>query len=220
MHSRFGNLTIGPPDGPDDTSLQRLAHPPHRAAGLRVGEERNAAMALLATTIGLLTMVEEEKMRSMKFLSLFSIALMFVSCGHYPKRIGPMGPDHKRLTWNAMSKPQREAHMRKEVLPRAAALFGTWRPDRFARVDCTLCHGASAYTGNFKMPTTHLPRLSGDVFLGPEFAKYPETTRLKLDRLVPTMSEALGLKSFNLLTRRGFGCYSCHLGPSGQMFGN
>ena len=105
-------------------------------------------------------------MRSMKFLSLFCIALMFVCCGHYPKRIGPMGPDHKRLTWNAMSKPQRETHMRKAVLPRAAALFSAWRPDRFARVDCTLCHGAGAYTGNFNMPTTHLPRLSGDAFLG------------------------------------------------------
>ena len=47
---------------------------------------------------------------------------------------------------------------------------------------------------NFRMPSAHLPRLSGAVLLGPEFEKYPDTTRLKLDRLVPAMSESLGIK--------------------------
>jgi hypothetical protein len=70
------------------------------------------------------------------------------------------------------------------------------------------------------MPTSHLPRLSGDVLLGTEFAEHPKTTRLKLDRLVPDMAKALGLKEFSLITRSGFGCYSCHLGPTGALFGN
>jgi hypothetical protein len=43
---------------------------------------------------------------------------------------------------------------------------------------------------------------------------------LKLDRLVPEIAAALGLKSFSIITRTGFGCYSCHLGPTGPMFGN
>jgi hypothetical protein len=119
-----------------------------------------------------------------------------------------------------MNLDQRKAHMRRVVLPRAAAIFQAWRPARFAAVDCRLCHGQGALTDQFDMPTNHLPRLSGSLLLGPEFAKHPETTRLKLDRLVPTMAEALGLKSFSLITRRGFGCYSCHLGPEGPMFGN
>jgi hypothetical protein len=34
------------------------------------------------------------------------------------------------------------------------------------------------------------------------------------------MAGALGLKSFSIITRTGFGCYSCHLGPTGPMFGN
>lgn len=106
------------------------------------------------------------------------------------------------------------------VLPQTADLFRSWRPERFARVDCTLCHGMGSYTEDFKMPTDHLPGLSGELLLGPEFEKHPDTTRLKLDRLVPMMSEALGLKKFSLITRRGFGCYSCHLGPNGPMFGN
>lgn len=83
-----------------------------------------------------------------------------------------------------------------------------------------LCHGQGAVIWNFSMPTDHLPRLSGDVLLGSEFEKHPETTRLKLNRLVPEMSEALGLKSFSIDARSGFGCYSCHRGPDGAMFGN
>jgi hypothetical protein len=145
-----------------------------------------------------------------------SSALICLSC--YPKAVGPMGPKGKRLTWTQMSFTQRKAHMSNEILPRAAVLFGSWRPERFAKVDCSLCHGLGPLTGNFKMPTAHLPGLSGELLLGPEFAKYPETTRLKLDRLVPMMSDALGLKPFNIVTRTGFGCYSCHLGPAGAMF--
>jgi hypothetical protein len=140
--------------------------------------------------------------------------------GCYPKPVGPMGPEGQRLTWKEMSTQQRKAHMTRVVLPQAAALFRSWRPERFAKVDCGLCHGLGALTEDFKMPTAHLPRLSGELLLGPEFEAHPDTTRLKLDRLVPMMSEALGLKSFSLITRTGFGCYSCHLGPSGPMFGN
>jgi hypothetical protein len=119
-----------------------------------------------------------------------------------------------------MNIEQRKVHMRNVVLPRAWAIFREWRPNRFAAIDCSLCHGDAENTGNFHMPTDHLPRLSGALLLGPERTKYPETTSLKLNRLVPVMADALGVKSFNLITRRGFGCYSCHLGPNGPMFGN
>ncbi len=151
---------------------------------------------------------------------VLSIIPLFLFPGCLSKGVGPMDADGKRLTWKEMSLDQRKAHMKKEILPRAAELFGSWRPDRFASVDCTLCHGQNAKSGKFQMPTAHLPRLSGKLLLGPEFEKYPDTTRLKLDRLVPMMAETLGKKSFSIITRRGFGCYSCHLGPSGPMFGN
>ena len=166
-----------------------------------------------------------EKISVMKYrkqigmgILLLSAVLIFWSC--YPKRIGPVGPDGKKLAWKDMNTPQRKAHMKKAILPNAAELFAAWRPERFSEVDCGLCHGPGAGTGDFSMPTDYLPRLSGDFLLGPEFEKHPETTRLKLDRLVPMMADALGLKSFSLLTRRGFGCYSCHLGPDGPMYGN
>ena len=143
-----------------------------------------------------------------------------VLAGCYPKRVGVSGPDGKKMTWVEMSLEQRKTHMKTEVLPRAAAIFISWRPERFTEVDCSLCHGRRAQTGNFEMPTDHLPRLSGDAFLGPEFQKHPQTTRLKLKRLVPEISSALGVKKFSIITKKGFGCYSCHLGPDGPVFGN
>ncbi|HSO19789.1 MAG TPA: hypothetical protein VLT88_10045 [Desulfosarcina sp.] len=119
-----------------------------------------------------------------------------------------------------MNLEQRKALMKGIVLPQAAELFGSWRPERFASVNCSLCHGPGVKTAAFRMPTDHLPRLSGELLLGPEFEKYPDTTRLKLNRLVPMMADALGKKTFSLISRRGFGCYSCHLGPDGPLFGN
>jgi len=141
-------------------------------------------------------------------------------CGCYPKRVGPLDPEGKQLTWEQMDLSQRKAHMRQKVLPVAADVFGTWQPERFARVDCSLCHVQGETQGIYDMPTAALPRLSGALLLGPEFDRTPETTRLKLDRLVPEMSAALGVKPFSIITRTGFGCYSCHLGPNGAMFGN
>ena len=149
----------------------------------------------------------------------FVIAILALgSC--YPKRVGPVGMSGERLAWTEMSIDQKKKHMNEVVLPRAAQVFRTWRPDRYPQIDCTLCHGPDPVAANFRMPSVHLPRLSGEALLGPEFARNPETTRLKLDSLVPAMSEALGLKSFSVITRRGFGCYSCHLGPGGPMFGH
>jgi hypothetical protein len=157
-----------------------------------------------------------------KYISfiLVAISAALVCCSSYPKGVGPLGPDGNRLTWTEMSQAQRKAHMSKEILPAAADLFSAWRPELFAEVDCTLCHGLKQKPGNFKMPNAHLPRLSGELLLGPEFKKHPETTRLKLNRLVPMMADSLGLKTFSIVTRTGFGCYSCHLGPTGAMFGN
>ena len=150
--------------------------------------------------------------------SILSVALLFWSC--LARGIGPAGSNGMLLTWAKMNIEQRKEHMRNVVLPRAGAIFQEWRPSHYSKIDCSLCHRNLEKTGNFHMPTNHLPRLSGEVLLGPERTMYPETTELKLNRLVPVMSDSLGVKSFNIITRRGFGCYSCHLGPSGPMFGH
>lgn len=152
------------------------------------------------------------------WIGLVMSTLLLGSC--YPQRVGPMGPSAERLTWPEMSLDQKKTHMAKVILPLATEVFRAWRPDRFTQVECTLCHGAGAIAGTYHIPSNHLPRLSGEALLGPEFEKYPDTTRLKLDRLVPAMSKALGLRSFSIITHRGFGCYSCHLGPNGPMFGH
>ncbi len=154
---------------------------------------------------------------------LFAFLILFVPIalwGCYPKSVGPLSADGKRPTWREMKIPERKVHMKNVVLPRATIIFQQWRPERFATVDCTLCHGPGVYSETFQMPNDYLPRLSGKLLLGPELKTNPDTTRLKLNSLVPTIADALGLKPFSIVTRRGFGCYSCHLGPSGPMFGN
>lgn len=151
--------------------------------------------------------------------TLFSILISVSFLGCYPKRVGRTGTQ-RLLTWPEMTIDQRMVHMQRTILPLATELFKNWRPERFSVVNCSLCHGNGVTIKNFHMPTDYLPKLSGKLLLGPERKKHPETTKLKLNRLVPEMAEALGLKQFNLITRRGFGCYSCHLGPEGPMFGN
>jgi hypothetical protein len=141
-------------------------------------------------------------------------------CACHPKGMGAADARAGRPTWREMDLAQRQAHMREVVLPLAGEVFAAWRPATHARIDCGLCHGPGARVASFEMPTAYLPRLSGQLLLGPEFKHHPDTTRLKLERLVPAMARALDQKRFSLLTRRGFGCYSCHLGPGGPMFGN
>lgn len=128
--------------------------------------------------------------------------------------------DGQEMVWSEMNIEQRKHHMERVVVPIAASVFQSWRPGDYDEIGCTLCHGNGAVSDDFRMPTAHLPRLSGDLFLGSEFREYPETTGLKLDRLVPEVAAALGKREFSLITRRGFGCYSCHLGPDGPLFGN
>lgn len=154
------------------------------------------------------------------YLAIPILMAAVVLWGCYPKSVGPVKADGKRSTWPEMTIPERKIHMKNVVLPRASAIFQKWRPERFAMVDCTLCHGPGVYADNFNMPNDYLPRLSGKLLLGPELKTNPDTTRLKLNRLVPTVANALGVKPFSVVTQRGFGCYSCHLGPSGPVFGN
>ena len=158
-------------------------------------------------------------LKAIMLIALFGLSSLMLG-GCYPKAVGPVDSLGRRLTWKEMDLHQRKAHMHSVILPLAGVVFKAWRPEKYARVDCRLCHGPGAMTNCFEMPTTNLPRLSGELLLGPEFKKHPGTTRLKLARLVPSMAEALGKKKFSVLLRRGFGCYSCHLGPEGPIFGN
>ena len=154
----------------------------------------------------------------MIMLSLTAFGALMVGCHTGQSNLS--SPAESPSTWSQMNYDQRLSHMRNVVLPIAQEVFGAWRPEKHSRVDCSLCHGAGVDIGNFKMPSANLIRLSGKLLLGPEFKTNGDTTRLKLDRLVPPMAQALGKNRFNILTRRGFGCYSCHLGPAGPMFRN
>ena len=97
-----------------------------------------------------------------------------------------MGPTGNQLTWAQMNVEQRKARMR-TVSCRGREMFSRL-PRAICQGGLPLCHGQEAEIGLFDMPTAHLPRLSGSLLLRPEFKKYPDTTRLKLNRLAPTLA--------------------------------
>ena len=55
--------------------------------------------------------------------AMAALLSLLVCWGCAPKAIGPPGPDGKPQTWRQMGIENRKALMRREVLPRAAALF-------------------------------------------------------------------------------------------------
>ena len=101
-----------------------------------------------------------------------------VGCGAPPTDEARSGGE---ATWSSMDIQQRKQHMAAVVVPIAASVFQEWRPEHYAQIDCTLCHGQGVEDEHFAMPTDHLPRLSGQLLLGPEFRNHPDTTKLKLD---------------------------------------
>ena len=54
--------------------------------------------------------------------------------------------------WNKMSKAQHIDYMKKVVIPKMKAAFGTFDAKKFGRFNCMTCHGKGAKDTSFKMP--------------------------------------------------------------------
>src|SRR4051795_2010695 len=72
----------------------------------------------------------------------------------------------QEVAWAEMNKDQRIEYMKAVVVPRMKQAFTAFNPDRYAKMNCTPCHGDSAPDGSFKMPNPKLPVLpnSPDAF--------------------------------------------------------
>nr|WP_320015853.1 hypothetical protein [uncultured Desulfobacter sp.] len=94
----------------------------------------------VATGMILATLLEGITMDNKYFATMILIlaAASTLLCGCYPRRVDPIGPEGKQLTWEEMNLSQRKAHMRQKILPVAADVFGTWQPERFDQVNCSL----------------------------------------------------------------------------------
>lgn len=114
-------------------------------------------------------------------------------------------------TWKTMSKDERKEHMKSVVVPKMAAVFQGADAKKYAKLDCTTCHGPGAKDGKFDMPNAKLPKLvMGDP--AKPFAKHkPEMVKFMREKVMPEMAAALDAQPYDPATKAGFGCGGCHV---------
>jgi hypothetical protein len=115
------------------------------------------------------------------------------------------------IAWAQMGKQERIDYMKSVVVPRMKQVFTGFNPDRYAKMNCTTCHGDSATDGTFKMPNPKLPKLPNS----PEGFKQlaadkPAVMEFMKNEVKPKMAALLGEPEYNPETKSGFGCIECH----------
>ena len=112
--------------------------------------------------------------------------------------------------WRQMSLSEKKLHMKTEVTPRMAAVFQAWNAKGFEDFNCITCHGPTAKTGNFAMPSSALPHLDPADDFKRDREKHPAATKFMFEKVMPEMAAALGLAAYDPKTQKGFGCGGCH----------
>lgn len=121
---------------------------------------------------------------------------------------GPLGGRE----FDDLSREEQVDYMKTIVLPTMHPMFRDWEPDEFQEMTCAACHGKGAQDRTFEMPNPDLPRLPG----GPDgferlMAEEPEATTFMAQVVVPRMAALLGEKPYDPETKKGFGCFDCHM---------
>jgi hypothetical protein len=123
----------------------------------------------------------------------------------------PEGLHGPSRPWAQMNHQQRARYMGEAVMPAMTTLFHAYDSTRYAQVTCATCHGTNARQVNFRMPN-RLPTLPA--FGTPEaqhaMEENPRIYQFMGQRVVPAMSQILGVEPFNMQTHQGFGCANCH----------
>jgi len=109
-------------------------------------------------------------------------------------------------TWNASaSKDEKVAFMKANVMPKMTPVFQAHDSSRYAKVTCMTCHGPE-----FKDPKDFLPHLTLKDGAITAFKEKPEVAKWMVEKVVPEMAAAMGLKPYDMKTHEGFGCAGCH----------
>ncbi len=128
-----------------------------------------------------------------------------------PSPAGPPVDAPKDGEWATWSHEQKLAYMKSNVMPKMKPLFHDFDAGRFGDARCSLCHGAGAKDGKFKMPNADLAKLD----LTPAgMKKMREKNAAMADfmakEIVPATAALLGQQPYDAKTQKGFGCMGCH----------
>lgn len=104
--------------------------------------------------------------------------------------------------------------MKTVITPRMRDVFKEINAEKFALADCTLCHGARAKTGDFAMPNPDIHPLSASGNFAEDAKEHPDAVKFMMERVVPEMAQAMGVDAYNPQTKKGFGCFNCHVAKS------
>ncbi|MGE0786060.1 MAG: hypothetical protein AB7S26_10255 [Sandaracinaceae bacterium] len=114
--------------------------------------------------------------------------------------------------WAEMTVEDKAGWMNAEVLPRMRPLFQEFDGERYALVSCATCHGPGAASGEFAMPSLHLPALppTGSDEQHAMVRQYGPMLRFMFNRVLPTSQALVGGAPYDEATQTGFSCFSCH----------
>lgn len=127
-----------------------------------------------------------------------------------PAQVGETSTPTADLQWAAMNEAERKQYMKNVVLPQMRDLFQAADPDAFAEFTCATCHGSSAETGSFEMPSPDLPTLNPKDGFQHAKQEHPEIFEFMQKKVVPEMAALLGVQPYDPATQQGFGCFHCH----------
>jgi hypothetical protein len=110
-----------------------------------------------------------------------------------------------------MNHEARATYMRDAVMPAMRTMFHDYDAARFGHITCGTCHGENAAAVHFRMPNGIMPLPAfGSEASNRAHAEHPRAFEFMGTRVVPAMSQILGVAPFNPATHEGFGCFSCH----------
>jgi cytochrome c553 len=147
-------------------------------------------------------------------MNKLALILVLAACGSSSKSsTTPASP--APTAWKDMNLDQRTEFMKREVMPKAKAIFVAFDEKKYKDMDCATCHGDGAADGSFEMPNPKIKPLPGteEAFMAwvskdAEAARY---AKMMSEELVPLMANLLGEKAFDPATHSGdFSCQACH----------
>ncbi len=107
--------------------------------------------------------------------------------------------------WKDLSPAAKLEHMKTVIAPAMAKTFQAHNAKEFKDFGCKTCHGPKK-----ESPAKFLPKLTmkGGAFTS--MKTKPNDTKFMMEKVVPDMAKAMGMKPYDPATHEGFGCAGCH----------